>query len=123
MPQSPDRCLTIIDQEGIKYGKTPVDSHVVTNKGIQILSRSYARDTYGNTNEYSGYAKLSSILETLDSLSNEDIYIASPAPVAVYTLQSVIRVGEILPLGREVESSVNRYQWSVNLLLVLRRVT
>lgn len=85
-PDTPDDCITVYGPPGRTLGKDIVG--VDEYPGVQVRVRAQTYDT--------GRAKIIAIQKMLDAASYSKVTVAS----ARYTVESVIREGPMIPLGR-----------------------
>lgn len=107
-PERPDNCITVQTTQGVSTGRRMVDGKVTRQLGFQIRIR--GRD------DLVGYAKAKAILQLLEeSVRLTEVAISGTS----YTVQCVVGIGDIIPLGTEPNGS--RSLFTINALAVVKQ--
>ncbi len=110
-PSTPDNCITVYDTAGRDSGDSQVDGEKFEYVGIQVRIRSASYNV--------GYVKAEAIAKSMDEdIQNDNIAVGG----RVYTLHSLMRSTQVLPIGTESPTST-RLLFTVNGLLSATRVS
>lgn len=96
-PDLPDNCITCYDTAGRDVGRTMKDGERQQYPGIQLRIRCARHEV--------GFVKAQAIAIALDEQVAMD-YVTLDA--VTYTVQSVLRTGTVVPIGKEVPGSARR---------------
>jgi len=114
-PNSPDSVITIYDTVGQNTGRFQDNGEIQTRHGVQIRLR--------DPNHTDGYIKANEITEHLDKqIDWKNVTISS----TTYTIFSVSRTTDVIPLGMETEEQTvisKRNIFTINALITLRDTT
>jgi hypothetical protein len=105
MMESPDNQIATYNTQGLTQGRDMRGGRMSTFPGIQFKVRG---SDYGD-----GYRKAEAIVEHLDGIKREELYITEDGTNYFYVIHSVIRVGDILDIGAD-PSGRRRNQFTIN---------
>lgn len=109
-PAAPDAAMTVYDTQGLDHGRLMVTGEAVGPDGVQVRIRAA---TYP-----AGYAKAAAVRSALEAAYQEEV---APAGAAErYLIHCFSRIGDVIPLGRESDSS--RYVFTVNAVTPVRQL-
>lgn len=110
-PDLPDNCITVYDTAGRDDGRMQVSGERAEHHGVQVRIRS--------TTHPIGYLKAREVAVALD----EDVYQEGVTfdSGESYTVHSVSRTGDVLPLGKESPTSERRL-FTVNAVICLKQL-
>ena len=115
---APESCITVYDTTGQADGRTFPDGESVTHHGFQVRVRS--------TNARQGWVRADLIRDKF-SRSVEANVVAVPAsadtPAATYLVHAVVRIGNVIAIGKD-KPRTGRNLFTLNALLAgLRQLT
>jgi hypothetical protein len=108
-PDQPDNCITIYDTSGIQHGRVMPTQEMIEHHGIQVRIRSQSKDA--------GHLKAQAVVVAMDQLS---FMRGVTIDTSHYTVQTIVRKGSILSLGKESPNS-NRLLFTVNAVVAIRQ--
>lgn len=109
-PATPDNVITLYDTEAGAQDERVMSGEMACRYGFQVRVRAIDDPT--------GWQKINSIRESLALLYEKNLTIGSE----VYEAQASVKIGNIIPLGRDVGSSM-RSLFVLNAMAVIRRVS
>jgi len=110
-PSVPDECVTLYDTVGNDDGREMNSGKLYNHPGVQVRVRSKSIP--------SGHSKASQIRTALaESINVSRISIDG----VTYLVQAVTRIGQVIPIGRETQTSTGRFVHTVNATLSLRKL-
>ena len=109
-PNLPDRCITVIDTTGQEDPRIFPTGEAPVHHGIQIIVRS-------DTHE-AGFIKAYQVRnEIATNVKNQDVSIGPRN----YCVVALVKISQILPLGKERQVPTSRSRFSINALTPIRR--
>jgi hypothetical protein len=109
-PGSPDEVLTVYDTAGSSDGRSMVDGEMFQHYGFQLRIRAATAKR--------GYEKAESIRRQMaEVIYNEVVTIDD----AVYRIPCIVRIGDVLALGKETPQS-KRSLFTINALAPIHRL-
>jgi hypothetical protein len=113
-PSSPDNVITVTDTVGTDHGRSMVDGEAMGHYGFQIRIR--AKDPRV------GWKKADEIRTTFsEHVYNRTVSIDDEDTTDSYTVQALVGIGDVIPLGKEIGTS-KRNLFTLNALLVVEQV-
>lgn len=101
-PDLPDSALFVSTTQGTPQGRSMLDGEVLGPRGFQVKVRS--------PDSPSGVAKAEAIRRVLaEDVYDEDVVVGA----MTYRVQSVVRIGDVIPLGKEV-GKTKRHLFAIN---------
>lgn len=114
-PDKPDDCITVYDTVGIESGRTTPDGERSEHPGIQVR--------VSGTTYTKGFVKANEIARAFDNLVRQTIVNIANADDTEnqYKVQTIIRKGTIIPLGRDKPTS-RLSVFTINALVSVRQL-
>ena len=106
-PSFPDNCITVYDTEGMSDGRSMVDGEVWGHNGFQIRIRAVSHTV--------GWLKADSIWVALSLVQRVTV---TPAVDTSYLIPCIAGIGDVLVLGKDMNSS--RRLFTINATTPLR---
>lgn len=110
LPDEVDDAIVVYDTSGIKDGRVMTTGEQVTHPGVQVRVRGIS---YPDV-----FKKAQDIAAELDNTFGISIDMGADS----YRISNISRIGDILPMGVEVDGDRRRFNFTINAVLTITKL-